>query len=184
MTLDQVRPIAGELRYKTFREAIRLAIDIGVKCIVETGTWRGIECDGQSTRLLSMAASDLGADFYSVDINQDHINRSRAKMVEYGLSNVRHSCCDSIFFLSLFQSPIQFLYLDSYDFSETTPEPSQLHQVAELGAAWGKLVQKTIILLDDCNIKGGGKGLLSTRFLVERGYKLIMSEYQNLLINF
>jgi hypothetical protein len=184
MTIDQVRPIAGELRYETFYEAIKLAGYIGAKCIVETGTWRGMACDGQSTRLLSIAAKELGADFYSVDINSEHVEQSRTKMVEYGLDNVRHSCCDSILFMSLFKSPIQFLYLDSYDFSETTPEPSQLHQVAEVGAAWGKLINKVVILLDDCNIKGGGKGLLSTRFLVERGYKLHMAKYQNLLINF
>lgn len=184
MTINQVRSIAGELRYETFYESMRIAHEIGVKCIVETGTWRGIEGDGQSTRLLSIAATELGADFYSVDVNSHHIDISKSKMAKHNLTNVRHMCCDSIVFLSLFQSPIQLLYLDSYDFSENTPEPSQLHQVAEVGAAWGKLTDKTIILLDDCNITGGGKGLFSTRFLTERGYKLRMAKYQNLLTNF
>jgi hypothetical protein len=54
----------------------------------------------------------------------------------------------------------------------------------EVGAAFGKLVGRNIVLLDDCNIPGGGKGLLTTKWLIERGYKLHMSKYQNLLINF
>ena len=185
MTTDEIRKIAGELRAESFIETFNFARYIGVKCIVETGTWRGMEADGQSTRLFSLLASELGADFYSVDINPEHVARSRDVCAKHNLANVSHSTCDSVLFLSLFRTPIQLLYLDSYDFSVTTPLPSQLHQLAELGAAWGKLsTHRSIVLLDDCDVPGGGKGLLTTEFLKERGYKCMVDKYQRLFINF
>lgn len=184
MNDTEVQSIAGPQRWETFLEATKLAHEIGVKCIIETGTWRGIAADGQSTLLLAKLAIELGSDFYSVDNNADHIEASKSKMRELGMFNVQHSLCDSTFFLSIFASPVQLLYLDSYDYSESNPEPAQLHQMSEIGAAWGKLRGSNIVLLDDCNIPGGGKGVMTTKWLIERGYKLHMSKYQNLLINF
>lgn len=184
MNDTELSVMAGTLRCNTFQQAINIARTIRVKCIIETGTWRGIEADGQSTRILSAIASELGADFYSIDNCAEHISRSRSKMAELGIANVRHDLCDSVVFLSLFCSPIHFLYLDSYDFSKDNPIPAQIHQVAEIGAAFGKLANKCIVLLDDCNIEGGGKGLFSTQFLLERGWNCRVKSYQNLLTNF
>lgn len=82
--------------------------------------------------------------------------------------------------MSAFNGIIDVLYLDSYDYNPDDPLPAQLHQVAELGAAWSKLTDKSLILIDDCNIKGGGKCGLSDPFLKERGWKLVFNAYQKL----
>lgn len=184
MTFEETLSITGDQRASTFWRTWQLAHAIGAQCIIETGCFRGIEGDGQSTRFLAMLAESLKADFYSVDINQSHIDASKKRADELGLIHIKHTISDSVQWLSLFRTPIQLVYLDSYDFEPTNPLPSQIHQLAELGAVCGKLAYKAIILCDDCGIAHGGKGKLSEEFILSRGWKKIESGYQSLFINF
>jgi hypothetical protein len=76
--------------------------------------------------------------------------------------------------------PIDFLYLDSYDYDAKNPLACQIHQLAEVGAAYGILSDKAIILMDDAQLEGGGKARLATDFLLERGWKIVLDKYQRL----
>jgi hypothetical protein len=146
--------------------------------IVETGTLRGISGDGGSTRVLHALSLETKRYFVSVDISPTHVSFSRKEVPG---ANV--ICEDSVLFLSRYCQQIGLLYLDSYDFYEDDPEPCQRHQLAEVGAAIGKMPFGTLILIDDCKLPHGGKSFLSEKFLAERGWKKIHDGYQTLWAN-
>ena len=181
MKHDEIIRLCGKERGQSFSQAADCAREREVKCIIETGTYRGAACDGESTAFLSQFAEELGSDFYSVDKSEAHVTLAKQHLDSLGLKG---SCAlsDSVVFLSLFMSPIGMLYLDSYDYDENNPLPAQVHQVAELGAAWGKLTPHCVVLLDDCNLPGGGKGHLSTILLLEHGFELKYDSYQRLFV--
>lgn len=58
--------------------------------------------------------------------------------------------------------------------------PSQEHQLKELELALPHMEQGGIILLDDCDLPGGGKGRLSKEYLSEIGATCILDAYQSL----
>jgi predicted O-methyltransferase YrrM len=148
--------------------------------LIETGTLRDASLvDGGSTILFARLANATDSQFYSVDNCQSHLDVAAAELKKVGL-DARFACIDSVVFLSCFQTPIHILYLDSYDYAEGNPLPAQIHQLAEIGAAYGKLSDDAVILLDDCNIPGGGKGLLTDRWLTERKWNLLHDKYQKL----
>lgn len=181
MTHDEILKLCGKERGQSFSMAVEHAVEREVKCIIETGTYRGSECDGESTVLFSRVANELGADFYSIDNSEKHIDLANQHLESLGLKGVC-ALSDSIVFLSLFMSPIGMLYLDSYDYDANNPLAAQIHQVAELGAAWGKLTPHCVVLLDDCNLEGGGKGLLTSKLLIEHGFGLKYDSYQRLFV--
>ena len=84
--------------------------------------------------------------------------------------------------LRRFCQPIGLLYLDSYDYSEKRVDACQRHQLAELGAAIGKLdIQGALVLIDDCDLPNGGKGRLSQAYLEDLGnWEKIHDGYQAL----
>lgn len=178
--LLEIEGLAGSQRSESFVRAARLAIERGVKSIVETGCYRGIQADGQSTVIWSILSKYIGCGFVSVDTDLHHVGAARDRVgPEFG------ECIrwvDSVLYLSSRTEQIGLLYLDSYDYEEKNPLPSQIHQVAEIGAAFGKLASNAIVLLDDCNIPGGGKGLLTDGFLKARGFTLEIDGYQKLFV--
>lgn len=177
--LGEIGRRAGTVRRDTFVKAADLAMGMGVKEIVETGCYRGIDGDGQSTLIFTELADFLKGRLISVDLNPEHVERAKAK-VPGGPREI--ICRDSVEYLSHRTTEIGLLYLDSYDYYHGDPLPSQIHQVAEIGAAWAKLTPKAIVLLDDCNIPGGGKGLFTEKFLLERGFTLVADSYQKLFV--
>lgn len=183
----------GNHRWETFRMALKMMEERNVKTIVETGTARNgdenFEGDGGSSILYSLWAKDHGAEFYSVDI--DTASLIRAKRAVGSAFGVQHKklpsylhfvCSDSIDFLQQFQKPIDFLYLDSYDYDLQNPGPSQEHHLREIQAAYHALTPQTIILIDDCGLPGGGKGKLVIDFLLDRGWQIAKEGYQVLLV--
>lgn len=174
-------------RYKTFYEALRLMSERGVKTIVETGTERWLEAknsfdgDGGSTIIFSHWAFNNKAQMYSVDINQNHIAYSRDNTFAYK-SNLTLVLQDSVEFLKYFPNRIDFLYLDSYDTNEYDPGPSQEHCLKEVLAAEDKLTKSSIVMIDDCNVKGGGKGKLAIEYLLSKGWVLHRNFHQVILL--
>jgi len=181
MTKQEAINLCGELRGESFWILQNHAIQHGARCIIETGTYREISGDGESTVFLATLAKEIGADFYSVDINHNTVLKSRQHLAERDLK-ADVSCVDSVSLLSCFGSPIDVLYLDSYDFSPESPLPAQIHQLAEIGGAYGKLSGHAAVLLDDCGIVHGGKGKLTSEFLLERGWNLVCDKYQRLFV--
>lgn len=180
--LNQIAALAGPLRARTFSEASRLLLEGQPPGgIVETGCYRGIEADGQSTVICGLLAQALGRVAESCDLNAQHGDMARGKLQSAGLSDkVRVTRADSVEWLSRYPFPIALLYLDSLDFDGGNPGPSQRHQLAELGAAYGKLTPESIVLLDDCDLPHGGKAGLTSLFLEERGWRPCLRTYQSL----
>jgi len=89
---------------------------------------------------------------------------------------------DSAAFLKNFDKTIDFLYLDSWDYSETDPMPAQIHCLNEIKGAYDKLSPNSIVMIDDCNIPGGGKGKLAIQWLLERGWRLHINRHHVILL--
>lgn len=135
--------------------------------------------DGMSTTIFGALAERHHAVLYTVDIDADRMKRCRELTGAYA-AHIRYAVGDSVAFLSAFQGIIDFLYLDSYDFSPDCGEASREHQLAEIRAAFDKLGPGAVVLLDDANVQRHfhfkldalnmqGKTPYAHRFLLERG---------------
>lgn len=174
----------------TFAKVLRLLNERKAKIIIETGTSRkgldGTKSDGAATIVFGKWAKQHGAKMHSVDISEDSVNGSRAAVVENGLSDVVTVYLeDSLSFLERFNEQVDFLYLDSYDYSKTDTEiqhKSQVHHLEEFKLIENQLHQDTIVLIDDCGLPGGGKGKLVVEYMLERDWKILIDRYQILLV--
>jgi predicted O-methyltransferase YrrM len=172
-------------RYETFHELLRLMNERNCKVVVEAGTARcgdtNFAGDGGSTIIFGHWADDHGVPFYSVDNCERHIEIARA-VVEPYYCTTRFILSDSVVFLASFDSEIDCLYLDSFDYHEDDPLPPQLHCLKEIQAAYDKLTDRAIVAIDDCNVPGGGKGKLAIQWLLDRGWRLQRNRHQVILV--
>ncbi|CDR33137.1 class I SAM-dependent methyltransferase [Criblamydia sequanensis] len=173
-------------RYPTFLLALQLLKELKAKTLVETGTARNGDQnfwgDGGSTIIFADWASKNNALLHSVDISPLAIQYAKAASAPYK-DNIQFTVGDSITFLKNFNKPIDFLYLDSFDFELDNPFPSQNHHLKELIAAYSKLHDKTVIMIDDCDLPHGGKGKLAIEFLTKKGWIVLHSGYQVILVS-
>ncbi|CAG9314441.1 unnamed protein product [Blepharisma stoltei] len=173
-------------RYITITLAMKLMIDRNVVNIVETGTSRDGEAnclgDGCSTVIFGHFGYLTNRFLWSVDISQENVDHAIQGIQMFG-ENSKVITSDSIAFLESYPFPIDFLYLDSYDFDANNPNPSQEHHLKEIKASYKNLHQNTIVMIDDCRLPHGGKCKLVTEFLLSNGWKLIVNEYQQIFVH-
>lgn len=157
--------------------------------IIETGTTR-MKDDwgaGMATLVFGDFCSQFNHHLFTVDIDPNalYIAQEVTKEFETFITYVEN---DSVAFLKNFNRKIDLLYLDSMDCPEydaptsTRLIQSQTHQLLELEAAWDKLSDDPVILLDDNDFENGGKTRLSKVWLTERGFKEVMSGKQTIWI--
>lgn len=179
------RIIKGDKRYPSFVLILELLEKKNAKVLVETGTARNGDQnfwgDGGSTVIFGEWARNNDAILHSVDIAKWAIVNAEAATKKYK-NNIRFTCGDSITFLKNFDQPIDFLYLDSYDFDENNPKPSQEHHLKEIIAAYPLLHENSIVMVDDCELPFGGKGLLIIDFLLGNGWTIAHQGYQTILV--
>lgn len=181
----RIDPLNG--RYKTFIEILKLMDERHVKTIVETGTERWEEAqycfdgDGGATIIFAHWATENDAKMYSVDINAKHLGYCYKNTQAY-IHHLDLVLGDSVAFLESFPHTIDFLYLDSYDYDENNPQPAQEHCLREIIAAESKLTDASIVMIDDCNVPGGGKGYLAIQYLLSRGWMLHKNYHQVILL--
>ncbi|MBA2729052.1 MAG: class I SAM-dependent methyltransferase [Parachlamydiaceae bacterium] len=174
-------------RYITFEKVLTLMKERNVKTIVETGTTRGVLLqdifagDGGGTILFSEYALRNDARVYSVDILQEAFENAAHFLTPYE-GFIFTVCDDSVNFIKNFNSTIDMLYLDSYDFDINDPSPSQVHHLNEIIAAYPLLTSRSIVMIDDCGLPWGGKGALAIQYLQEQGWKTLIQAYQVILI--
>ena len=173
-------------RYPTASYMLRLIKDRNVKTIVETGTSRyGISSctsDGCSTVLYGEYAQKIGAKLYSVDISGENCVMARKACSHIG-KTVEITENDSLIFLRDFKKGlIDFLYLDSYDYDENNPDPSQEHHEKEIDIVYNKLHKRSIVMVDDCHLPYEGKCRLVRKYLLRRGWKMVMNRYQQIFV--
>jgi hypothetical protein len=176
---------AHNMRYATFDLAFQLMGQRRARVIVETGSARqgvsGCCSEGCSTYLFAQWAKSHNATLYSVDINPEAIDHAK-NATDPVNPEVAFYNMDSVLFLEQFDQVIDFLYLDSYDFDSNNPLPSQEHHLKEIIAAYPHLRDHSVIMIDDCNLPYGGKGKLVIEWLQQKGWLLLASAYQSILI--
>src|SRR5690606_8486709 len=175
-------------RRDTFQKSLSLLYQIKGKVIIETGTSReglhGAKSNGAATIVFGKWAKQNDAFVHSVDINEKSIATAQKEVNDQGLAEfVRIHHSDSVAFLKKFTEPVDFLYLDSYDYSDD-PEvqiKSQEHHLKEFMAIENLLHPNSIVLIDDCDLPNGGKGKLVVDHMMKKDWKILMDEYQILL---
>jgi hypothetical protein len=177
-------------RRDTFRKTLAMLDERGVKTMVETGSarlgFKGAKSNGASTVVFAKWAQGNGALLHTVDISEQSINAARTEVDNQGLGEfVEWHLQDSLKFLADFDQPVDFLYLDSYDYSKTDTSiqlKSQLHHLAEFKAIESRLHDQTFVLIDDCGLPNGGKGKLAIEYMKKRGWRVLVEDYQVILI--
>lgn len=178
-------------RRVTFAKVLKLLKERNAKILVETGTSRkgleGAKSDGAATIVFGKWAKENGAIMHSVDISEDSVKGSQQEVENQNLQDVvTVHLDDSLNFLKDFKGEIDFLYLDSYDYSKTDlqiQKDSQEHHLKEFKIIEDRLHKNTIVLIDDCGLPGGGKGKTVIAYMLEKGWKVIINKYQVLLLH-
>ena len=167
-------------------EAVELLDELSPEVMVETGCQSTdlLHAHGMSTCILGSLAKRYDAILYTVDISEDHIAKCRELSQEYS-EYIRYVHGDSVDVLRDFDQEIDFLYLDSFDFSPGFEEASRLHQMKEVESAYPKLSPLSAVLLDDAyvqmwfhyplsDMEMQGKTYYSHRFLINKNAECIV----------
>jgi hypothetical protein len=176
-------------RRNTLKKVLELLEDRNVKVLLETGISRdglkNTKGDGASTMVFGIWAKRNQAKLYSVDIDPKAVSVANAEIAATGLTDHVFTCVsDSVEYLARFEQPVGFLYLDSYDYDkrdEEVQKKSQLHHLNEFKAIESRLNEKCVVLIDDCDLPGGGTGKLVIEYMLERNWEIVMQEYQVIL---
>jgi len=175
-------------RYKTFLLSMNLMKQRKSKILVETGTARygdkNCRGDGCSTLIFGEWARDNDATFYSVDIDPKAIKNAKDAVLPLN-HEVIFITSDSVAFLKnyhKYNNKIDFLYLDSFDFDPKNPGPSENHHLKEIKAAYNYLHKNSIVMVDDTFGRHGGKGRLVIKYLLGKGWKIVVNAYQVILV--
>ncbi len=171
-------------RYPTLRFALGLlALRAGSSpVVVETGTaraeleWR----DGMSTLIFADYLDIHNGLLWSVDRDANALETAR-RMVGPRAHCVRLVQLDSVSFLRAC-SKIDLLYLDSLDYVWNYQALSQWHNLKEAMAAERGLHENSIIVIDDCDLPGGGKGGKTRAYLRLKGWQCVMNNYQSVWV--
>lgn len=176
-------------RRDTFLKTMELLNKAEAKILVETGTSReglkGAKSNGAATIVFGKWAKLNDAFLHSVDIDKVSIENAFKEVQAQQLEeHVKIHLSDSVAFLKIFGQRVDFLYLDSYDYSDDEDEQrkSQEHHLNEFKAIEGKLHDKTIVLIDDCDLPNGGKGKLVVEYMLTKNWKIAEKAYQILLV--
>lgn len=175
-------------RRDTFKYSLSLLDAIHAKIIIETGTSReglhGAKSNGAATIVFGKWAKLNNAFLHSVDISDASVAAAQKEVDRQELkTHVKIHLSDSLLFLKDFKEKVDFLYLDSYDYSADieVQKKSQEHHLKEFIAIEEQLHSNSIVLIDDCDLPNGGKGKLVVEYMLERDWKIVMNEYQILL---
>lgn len=176
-------------RRGTFLKVLELIEKTEAKLIIETGTSReglhGAKSNGAATIVFGKWAKQNKAFLHSVDISEKSVAASQNEVDRQELnSSVKIHLSDSIAFLENFKERVDFLYLDSYDYSDDieVQTKSQIHHLKEFKAIEDQLHDNSIVLIDDCDLPNGGKGKLVVEYMIKQDWKVLINAYQILLV--
>jgi predicted O-methyltransferase YrrM len=155
--------------------------------IFETGCVRSVDDwgAGNSTVIFDLLLQEIGRGYLtSVDITPDHVKLAQSQ-IRYRNSEVL--CDNSLTVLARWTTPIDLLYLDSFDLDINDGHPSSLHHMMELALAWQHLRRPAMVAIDD-NFSGeyrkpahrykGSKGTYVKQFMEQLGIKPVIDMQQ------
>ena len=121
---------------------------------LETGASQNYD-DGLWGLFLGFASSYTQGEMYSVDINENYVNKSK-KIFDETIPNLNYKTHigDSVKYLKNLDVIPNLVHLDSWDFDITNPFPSALHGWREFESIENRMESGSIIIIDD-NWKNG-----------------------------
>lgn len=195
------QPVAGydgvlAHRHLAMTKVVKLLRAKKPKVMIETGCQNSnlVHAQGVSTLMYGVLAQELGARMWSVDLSEANVETCR-RQIQNLTDNVALVCKCSLEFLKEFGLPIDFLYLDSYDFYDGVEEESRVHCLQEIQIAWPKLSSGAVVLIDDCNVQQWfkrtlnsedvqGKSFYAHRYLMAKGAACLLDfpSYQRMYV--
>ena len=177
-------------RRDTFQQVLKFLDIIKAKVLIETGTSReglaGAKYQGAATIVFGKWAKQNNATLHSVDISEESVRVAQLEVDKQFLAkNVHIHQSDSVTYLKNFKERVDFLYLDSYDYSDDleVQRLSQEHHLNEFKEIENNLHDDSIVLIDDCGLPNGGKGKMVIEYMLSKGWQINMEGYQVLLIH-
>ncbi len=165
-------------RRGTFDMAARLAMKRGAKHLVETGSFRSWG-DGGSTFIWARLAAVVGGELTSFDIDPERQRAAAQSIGEERTNFVPGDSVERLKDLAASGKTIDLLYLDSLDVGHGNAH--QLHQLAEIQAAYPALSTGAVVVIDD-DSNDRGKGRLSRPWLESKGWRVVDRQYQSVLV--
>lgn len=139
--------------------------------------------DGYSTPFLAYIAHMTNSIFTSVDISREHRDVCANILEEYGLEeDALLVVDDALHFLDAWTEPLDFLYLDAWDYLPGMEKLSAECHLEAFKTAEPWLKKNSLILLDDVldHSTLEGKGKLVIPYMRSGGYELLLQKYQYL----
>ena len=174
------------IRFNSFKFALKEAFKRNLKVMVETGVARGKQKflffskvnfkDGMSTLIFSEYAEYVDGHLHACDIDAKNIKNAK-KFTRKFKDRITFYLDDSISFLKNFEKKIDFLYLDSLDGQYSGASE---HQFNEIRNSIKNLHQNSLVLLDDKKQKTN----LSISYMIDNGLKIINETDQQVLLSF
>jgi hypothetical protein len=171
-------------RYYTFQIALNLLHQRhSHPTIIETGCQRQEEDvgAGMSTSIFAEFINRYGGHLIAVDIVQEHLNRAKQYLQKWPNISVAFIPSDSISFLKWYTGTCDLIYLDSLDYpvaqdtgNIAMKNAAQEHCLKEFLAIEPRLNNKSIVLLDDNQLWGGGKPALTKEHLANNGWTCLL----------
>ena len=176
-------------RRDSFRKTLSLLKDRDAKTLVETGSARyGLDqtkSDGASTLVFGAWAHQNDATLYSIDYDTQALAMAKKAALSLEIhDSIEFINAESTAYLGNFSQSVDFLYLDSFDYDKKDPQEQkkcQEHHLWEFRSAQNQLHDDSLVLIDDCKLKGGGKGRMVIDLMKQRGWKVVYNGYQVLL---
>lgn len=173
-------------RYATIKLAMDIMLSKGHRKLVETGTARrgDRDCagDGCSTVIWSYWAEEHeGMRLWSVDHSPRAVQQASYAVRFSNATTI--VLADSVQFLRDFPDQIDFLFLDSGDYDSTQPWSSQQLALREIIAAFPKLANDSLLMVNGCGHPDGGKCALVEIFMREMGWRTLIRSHQLLMVS-
>lgn len=143
-------------------------------CIRADEDWGGA---GFSTALFGRYCQLTGGKLTSIDLSESNCNYARQWCTQFG-DSVNIQCSTGEEGLKKFPNSIDVLYLDSLDTDAVGHQECNLN---EFKAAEEKLSKLAIVIIDDTPTMTLGKGTLTVKYMLEKGWKILYAGYQVVL---
>jgi len=182
----------GNQRYYTFQLALNLLNQTTKDpVIIETGCQRQEEDvgAGMSTSIFAEYISRYDGSLITIDNYEPHLRIAMQCCRHWPDINIDFIQSDSVKFLQSYKGKCDFIYLDSLDYpigndahNKQMQDAAQKHCLNEFLAIEKNLNKKSIVLLDDNTLPGGGKPKLVKDYLQSKEWLCLIDLQSSLWI--
>jgi hypothetical protein len=172
-------------RWRGYKEVFDLMEKREFKTIVEIGTSCNFseekKYEAKSTVLFGKWALENNALLFSVDTSKEVLLEAKSKAHSF-YKNVEFIKEEGSLFLKNFPLEIDLLYLDAMDFDSRNPQNCQTMHLEFVKEAFPHLHERSVVMIDNCGLKNGGKGKMVVDYLLERGWKIKLYAFQVIMV--